>query len=254
MADIACWNAGSDNLRAFGEVAVLPAAASRLCDLRAVLVLADAGGDHVRNATTSFTSEEIWRRTGLETPVAAFDAIRLPGLIDRIFNRRAEIQQAQFDILRKQHSVFQRLASYESDNPDWSDDDWLKREELRGPVDVTGRLAESAFPDAIGSLWAMLVDKRCGLIATHIIGKLESANVGQTPAEILRLASRYHADGVILASNDPDGELAKGRNCHDLTFALYEKGRAIDIHLLDHFVLTRDGWKRMMAVRAEDRL
>jgi DNA repair protein RadC len=134
------------------------------------------------------------------------------------------------------------------------DSAWLKRVELRSLADVANHLDGTGFCDRPGLLTALFVDNRCGLIQSHPVGRASDVNVDATVRCILRLASDCHASGLILVTHDLSGRIARTRRCRELTMTLHRKGELIEIFLLNHLVFTAQGWKRMIAIRNEDRI
>lgn len=65
-------------------------------------------------------------------------------------------------------------------------------------------------------------------------------------ADILRGASDCQAAGIVLATHDLGGQIAGSWQYEKMTMDLYRKGEAIGTYLLDHFVLTTAGWKRLL--------
>jgi DNA repair protein RadC len=133
------------------------------------------------------------------------------------------------------------------------DSAWLQRIELRSLSDVAHYLARNGFCDFPGMLTALFVDTRCGLIRSKVVSSARPARPDETVRKILRLASDCQASGIILATHDVGGRTARDRSCRELTKSLYQKGEAIEIFLLNHFVLTAYGWKRMMPTGKEGR-
>ena len=121
---------------------------------------------------------------------------------------------------------------------------WLQRIELRNPKEAEVALKQMGLALRANCLTVLLVDKRCGLICAEIIGLAERGGWAEIVRRVLRLASGHHADGVILATNDPGGRIADSWY-REMIMSLRQKGNAINVPLLDHFVLTRTGWKSM---------
>lgn len=186
--------------------------------------------------------------------MATLSSSRLYDLIDRFLFRPRKDPPMIFDIVRPQFSGVRKLADLSSKATDETDAAWLMRRELRSARAVVQHLETSEFPKQGGLICALLVDERCGLIGTLPVGNSAEAFSTETMAKVLRRAAELQASGMMLATNDPQGAIASSSRCRDFTLSLYEKGRAIDLHLLDHFVLARGEWKRMMAVKLCDQI
>jgi len=120
---------------------------------------------------------------------------------------------------------------------------WLARPELRSSSDAARYLERGGFDERTGTLTALFVDNRCGLISSDLIGAAAPLRRRDMVRRILGRASSYHAHGVILATNDPKGEIASTAEWHELTSSLSSKAEATGISLLNHLVLTAEGWK-----------
>jgi DNA repair protein RadC len=137
--------------------------------------------------------------------------------------------------------------------PGKADDAWLQRLELRGDERVLQALDSGGFRERTGSIEALFVDHRCGLIGSQKIGTIVSIDPSRAAADILRLATNCQASGIVVATNDPTGAIARAPRCRKLTMDLYRKGEAIEVFLLDHFILTAAGWRRMFAFNGKKR-
>jgi DNA repair protein RadC len=184
--------------------------------------------------------------------VAALSSKRLYDLVDRYLFRGREDPPLYFDIVRPTFTAVRGLADVAIQSPHQTDQAWLGRYELRGGAKVVQYLESSEFPAQAHASQTLLLDERCGLIDTLFLGKSSDAHSPSSITQILRRAAECHAAGMILATNDPDGAITKSPACRAFTLALYNKGTAIGVHLLDHFVRAEGQWKRMMALKSAD--
>jgi len=60
--------------------------------------------------------------------------------------------------------------------------------------------------------------------------------------EIFQLAIKTNATGIILCHNHPSGKLSASKNDIDLTQKIRQACSFCDITLLDHIILTREGY------------
>lgn len=182
--------------------------------------------------------------------MATLSSSRFYGLVERVFGARRQVPQPIFDILRVEYPAVHALVRAEPPESETVDRAWLHRQELRGPSQTIQILENSGFREEIGITRALLVDDRCGLIENHLIGSTWAIDPDEVVARILRLASECHASGILLATHDVSGRNARSAPCQRFTMNLRSKGEAIEIFLLDHFVLTGEGWKRYFAFEA----
>ncbi len=83
--------------------------------------------------------------------------------------------------------------------------------------------------------------------ANRVLGIFELSSGGTTgtvadPKLIFIAALRVGAHGLILAHNHPSGNLTASQMDINLTRKVKECGRLLDIQLLDHIILTVDGY------------
>lgn len=183
--------------------------------------------------------------------MASVSTGRLNSLIERLFHKRAH-EHVIFDILKVEYPAVRILAEACPPPAAKADEAWLGRVELRRTDDVIALLESSGFVAERGNLIAAFLDERCGFIESHLIGNAAEIEPDQAVAIILRFASACHASGILLATNDLEGKVAKTVNHRKLSLELRRKGDAVETFLLDHFVLTPGGWKRMFKLQPGD--
>lgn len=181
----------------------------------------------------------------MEAPVAALSRSPFHDLIDRVLYARRRRPRRAFNGARMRHPTIRLLAEAEVQSSELSDRAWLQRVELRGTESIARVLEAAGFAHRPGSIEAMFVDDRCGMICSEQVGAATRVHPDRAVTHILRSASRCQASGIILATHDSSGAIARERRLRKLTMSLYRKGEAINIFLLDHFVLTARGWRRM---------
>lgn len=188
----------------------------------------------------------------MEAPLAALSSARLYNLIKRVFHSRPRARHSAFGVEKSHYSAFRRLVQRDRRVPEDPDSAWLQRTELRCSDAVIDMLERSGFREQRGARRALFVDGRCGLIHSYCIATEPEADPEMAVGEILSEASDCHADGIILATNDLQGKAARTAQTGKLACALYRKGEAIEIFLLDHFILTPSGWKRVLSFAATE--
>src|SRR5206468_9875217 len=105
--------------------------------------------------------------------------------------------------------AIRRLAESSSVAPETADAAWLRRVELRSAKNVITTLESSVIAHSPGGIFAMYVDRRCGLIRSCHIDARACDAPDQVVAKILGEASNCQAHGIILATNDGDGLLTR---------------------------------------------
>lgn len=90
---------------------------------------------------------------------------------------------------------------------------------------------------------AFYLDTQGRVIERQIIsiGTLDTSLVH--PREVFEPAITLHAASVIVAHNHPSGSLEASTEDRDITHQLAEAGKILDIRLMDHVVITSEGWK-----------
>jgi DNA repair protein RadC len=113
---------------------------------------------------------------------------------------------------------------------------------IRAPRDVSDRLmSEMAMLEREELRVLLLNTKNAVLRATTVyVGNVSAAVV--RIAELFRDAVRIHAAGVILVHNHPSGDPEPSADDLHLTAEAIAAGRLLDIAVLDHVVLARDGY------------
>lgn len=184
--------------------------------------------------------------------MAALSAARLYNLIERFFHPRTRARHSAFGVEKSHYSAFHHLVQRNRRVPEDPDSAWLQRTELRCSDSVIDMLERSGFREQRGARRALFVDGRCGLIHSYSVATEPDADPQTAVGEILTEASDCHADGIILATNDLEGKVVRTAQAGKLACALYRKGEAIEIFLLDHFILTPSGWQRVLSFAATE--
>ena len=93
---------------------------------------------------------------------------------------------------------------------------------------------------------AFYLDTQGRVIERQIIsiGTLNSSLVH--PREVFEPAVALHAASIIVAHNHPSGSLEPSQEDRDVTRRLTQAGTILGIPLLDHVVVTKDGWQQIM--------
>lgn len=95
---------------------------------------------------------------------------------------------------------------------------------------------------------AYLLDARNVVIAkeTISVGTLTMAVVH--PREVFEPAVRHSAAGIVLVHNHPSGDSTPGDDDRRLTKRLVEAGKLMGIEILDHVIVTQNGYTSLKAL------
>ena len=120
------------------------------------------------------------------------------------------------------------------------------------PSDARARVSSSAdvahllLPEMMWlsqeSLRVLLLNTRNYVMGVREVynGTVNSAEV--RVAEVFRDAVRENCKSVIVVHNHPSGDPTPSREDVQVTSKLFEAGKLLDVELLDHVVLARDGY------------
>ncbi len=117
-----------------------------------------------------------------------------------------------------------------------------RREVLSSPQVVAG-LARARFgASRTEQMWVALVDNKNRLMAWEQVSR---GTVGETPVyprEILALALRSQARGVILVHNHPGGDPNPSGQDMEITRRIARSGVELDVRVLDHIIITEEAF------------
>lgn len=99
------------------------------------------------------------------------------------------------------------------------------------------RLADSVDEHVI----AVVLDARHRAVAERRIATGGPASCGVSLRDVFALAIREGGVSVLLVHNHPSGDPAPSREDLELTAALVRAGQALDLPVLDHVIVARDG-------------
>jgi len=113
---------------------------------------------------------------------------------------------------------------------------------VRAPRDVADRLRTEMAALEREELRVLLLNTKNAVLreTTVYMGNVSAAIV--RVAELFRDAVRIHAAGVILVHNHPSGDPEPSPDDLHLTAEAIAAGRLLDVPVLDHVILARDGY------------
>lgn len=88
----------------------------------------------------------------------------------------------------------------------------------------------------------LLLNRRNQALGIYNISKGGVAGTVVDVKMIFSAALKAHASYIILCHNHPSGNLSPSRQDIGLTKKVYEAGRLLDIGVLDHLILTSEGY------------
>ncbi len=88
----------------------------------------------------------------------------------------------------------------------------------------------------------MLLNRGNRVLGICTISKGGTAGTVVDPKLVFATALKANAASVILSHNHPSGNLNPSEQDRRLTKRLVEIGRVMDLHVLDHIILTKDGY------------
>lgn len=115
------------------------------------------------------------------------------------------------------------------------------RDILSSPGSVLdfSRLKLGSLPNEV--LMVIYVDVKNRVIGHEILNEGTVDNVVIYPRRIIEGALKHHASGLIIVHNHPSGNPDPSEEDRLLTNSLSELSKTLDIRLLDHIIVGRDG-------------
>ena len=90
----------------------------------------------------------------------------------------------------------------------------------------------------VEEFWVALVDTKNRLMAWERVGKGTVDEIPVYPREVLALALKHQASGVILAHNHPGGDPSPSVQDRDLTRRIAQSAKELGLRVLDHLIVT----------------
>jgi DNA repair protein RadC len=121
---------------------------------------------------------------------------------------------------------------------------------VRSPADVGERLRPAMRNLEQEELRTLLLNTKNVVtsIQTVYVGNLAGSSV--RVGEVFREAVRRQAAAIVVVHNHPSGDPTPSADDLRITAELSQAGRLLDIELLDHVVIGRDGWVSLRALGA----
>jgi DNA repair protein RadC len=90
----------------------------------------------------------------------------------------------------------------------------------------------------VEEFWVALVDNKNRLMSWERVGQGTVDETAVYPREVLALALRHQASGLILAHNHPGGDPTPSVSDRDLTRRMVQAAQNLGLRVLDHLVVT----------------
>lgn len=90
--------------------------------------------------------------------------------------------------------------------------------------------------------WVVLLNRANKIISRHLVSKGGQAGTIADPKIIFNIALENHAASIILSHNHPSGNLKPSQADFELTRKLKAAGQFLDIPVLDHLIITDQGF------------
>lgn len=117
-----------------------------------------------------------------------------------------------------------------------------ERAVLSGPEEVAALAKARLGPSRTEEFWLALLDSKNRLLAWE---RLSRGTVDRTPVyprEVLALALKHQAAGVILVHNHPGGDPKPSSDDIETTRRIARVALEMGLRLLDHLVVAESGW------------
>lgn len=98
--------------------------------------------------------------------------------------------------------------------------------------------------------WVVGLNARNQPIGCVMISRGGSGATGLVPADVFKPLIAMNARAFLMAHNHPLGDATPSDTDRETTFRVFEAGRLLGIHLLDHLVVTETGWCSMRQLEA----
>ncbi|MDB5029798.1 MAG: hypothetical protein JWP71_519 [Mucilaginibacter sp.] len=115
-------------------------------------------------------------------------------------------------------------------------------DEIKGSKDAYNILKRFLVDLNHEEFWILLLNRGGKVIAKELISKGGLAGTVADPKIIFNIALQHSAASIMLAHNHPSGQLKPSQLDIDLTKKIANAGRMLDINVLDHLIVTNEGF------------
>ncbi len=114
------------------------------------------------------------------------------------------------------------------------------RETLCTPEAVADMACSRLGHEPVESFWAAMVDNKNRLISFVQVSQGTVDQAAVYSREILALALKWQASGIILVHNHPGGDPTPSMQDKDLTHRIQKAAKEVGLRVLDHLVVAED--------------
>lgn len=119
--------------------------------------------------------------------------------------------------------------------------------------DQVWHLVESLVDEEVEWLLALFVDENGSVFSVETLAIGDLDGVEAPPGKLARRAIGLRAAGIMLVHNHPSGDCRPSDGDFRFTARMHRLSEALDIPLLEHFVVARDGMRRIIWDHAASR-
>nr|WP_299356067.1 DNA repair protein RadC [Mucilaginibacter sp.] len=113
---------------------------------------------------------------------------------------------------------------------------------VKGSKDAYNVLRKTFMDLSHEEFWLLLLHQSGKVIAKELISKGGLTGTVADPKIIFNIALQHNAVSIVMAHNHPSGNLKPSQLDTDLTKKIANAGRMLDINVLDHIIVTNDGF------------
>ena len=117
-----------------------------------------------------------------------------------------------------------------------------------GALDVAEHATEDLADLMIEQVWLYCLDGKTRLRAKVLISQGCLSSSILRPREVMIAAFANHAHSIILVHNHPSGDPTPSHEDMLVTEALHKACKLMDMPLLDHIIIGREGWVNMASM------
>lgn len=118
----------------------------------------------------------------------------------------------------------------------------VQKEKFSSPDQVRDMVCSRLGHLTKEEFWIILVDNQNRLIRFERVFQGTVDQTAAYPREILELALRHHASGLILVHNHPGGDPVPSLQDRTLTETISRLGQDLGLRLLDHLIVTAESY------------
>ncbi|MDB4924959.1 DNA repair protein RadC [Mucilaginibacter sp.] len=115
-------------------------------------------------------------------------------------------------------------------------------DEIKGSKDAFAIMKRIFMDLNHEEFWILLLNQGGKVIAKELISKGGLTGTVADPKIIFNIALQHNAISIVMAHNHPSGNLKPSQLDIDLTKKIANAGRMLDINVLDHLIVTNEGF------------